>query len=95
MDSLENQRLPYREEYLTVAEAAGLLRVSAKRIRNQMSSGIFLEGDHFLRRKGIGPRFLRSRLESWLRGSDEPRSIAIPMARTSIQRPPARRMPTR
>ena len=56
---LGNQHAPYREEYLTVAEAAELLRLSIKRVRNQMSSGIFVEGHHFLRRPRIGPRFAR------------------------------------
>lgn len=92
--SAENQRAPFREQYLTVAEAADLLRLSIKRVRNQMSSGIFVEGDHFVRPRGIGPRFIRSRLESWLRGSDEPRSDEIPMARSSARYRSARMSPT-
>ena len=94
MNVAENQRAPFREEYLTVAEVAELLRLSVKRVRNQMSSGIFVEGVHFLRPRGIGPRFVRSRVEAWLRGSDEPRSDNIPMARCSLRPRTARTFPS-
>ncbi len=74
-----------REEYLTVAEVAALLKVSPKRIRNLMSSRIFRPGDHFLRRGGIGPRFLRSRVDAWLQNErgvpDEPLPMARPFGR--------------
>lgn len=93
VNALENQRTTYREEYLTVAEAAGLLRLSIKRVRNQMSSGVFVEGDHFVRPRGMGPRFIRSRLEAWLRGSNEPRNQEIPMARSAARSRPLHRSP--
>lgn len=69
-----------RDEYLTIAEAATMLKVSSKRVRNLMSSGTFKQGEHFFRRRGLGPRFLRSRLDAWLRGDGQPPS-EIPMAR--------------
>jgi len=69
-----------KEEYLTVAEVADLLKLSPKRVRNLMSAGAFVAGVHFFRRRGIAPRFLRSRLDAWIRGGDTAPS-AIPMAR--------------
>lgn len=57
-----------------------MLKVSSKRVRNLMSNGTFKQGDHFFRRRGLGPRFLRSRLDAWLRGDGQPPS-EIPMAR--------------
>ncbi len=71
------------EEYLTVAEVAGILKVSPKRIRNMMSSGAFRPGEHFFRRRGIGPRFLRSRVDAWLRDSESVSVDSIPMARSA------------
>ena len=71
------------EEYLTVAEVAGMLKVSPKRIRNMMSSGAFRPGEHFFRRRGIGPRFLRSRVDAWLRDGASVSVDAIPMARSA------------
>jgi len=71
------------EEYLTVAEVAAILRLSAKRVRNMMSRGIFRRGEHFFRRPGIGPRFVRSRVEAWLRNGEAVSSDSIPMARGS------------
>lgn|GEM_PF-3285742 len=68
------------DEYLTIAEVATILKVSAKRVRNLMTSGTFQQDVHFFRRKGIGPRFLRSRLDAWLRESRRP-AREIPMAR--------------
>jgi hypothetical protein len=70
------------DEYLTIAEVASILKVTAKRIRNMMSSGAFRQGDHFFRRRGLGPRFSRARLDSWLRDDDGISSDNIPMART-------------
>ena len=70
------------EEYLTVAEVAAILKLSPKRIRNMMSSGAFRPGEHFLRRRGISPRFLRSRVDAWLRDRDGVSQEAIPMARS-------------
>lgn len=69
------------DEYLTVAEVASLLKVSPKRVRNMMSSGAFQPGEHFFRRRGIGPRFLRSRIDAWLRDGHDRPGNTIPMAR--------------
>ena len=71
------------EQYLTVAEVAAILKLSPKRIRNMMSRGTFRPGEHFFRRRGIGPRFLRSRVHAWLRNGDAPATVSIPMARGS------------
>lgn len=68
------------DEYLTITEVADLLKLSPKRVRNLMSAGIFVAGDHFFRRRGIAPRFLRSRVEAWVRGGDAV-TTSIPMAR--------------
>ena len=71
------------DEYLTVSEVASLLKVSPKRVRNMMSGGAFRPGEHFFRRPGIGPRFLRSRVEAWLRDDSAVPAEAIPMARSA------------
>ena len=71
------------DEYLTVSEVASLLKVSPKRVRNMMSGGAFQPGEHFFRRPGIGPRFLRSRVEAWLRHGSGVPAEAIPMARSA------------
>lgn len=71
----------YADGYLTVADVADVLRVSPKRVRNMMSSGIFRPGVHFVRRCGLGPRFIRSHLEAWLRDDDKLQGDTIPMAR--------------
>lgn len=68
-----------QEEYLTVTEVADLLKLSPKRVRNLMSEGAFVPGVHFFRRRGINPRFLRSRVDAWLREADAT-SESIPMA---------------
>jgi hypothetical protein len=52
------------EEYLTIKEAAGLLKVSPKRVRNLMCSGVLKQGVHFFRPSGLGPRFKLSALEA-------------------------------
>ena len=72
-----------REEYLTVAEVAAMLKVSPKRVRNMMSGGTFQPGEHFFRRRGIGPRFVRSRVDAWLRDGDGVSVDSIPMARSA------------
>jgi hypothetical protein len=69
------------DEYLTVAEVAAILKVSSKRVRNLMSCGVFCPGQHFFRRRGIRPRFLRSRVDAWLRDSSGVSEERIPMVR--------------
>jgi Helix-turn-helix domain len=74
------------DEYLTVVEVAAILKVSSKRVRNLMSCGTFCPGQHFFRRRGIGPRFLRSRLEAWLRDGSRVQEETIPMVRGTASR---------
>jgi hypothetical protein len=69
-------------EYLTIGEAAALLKLSTKTIRNQMlktitrwnkktgarrvTRGAFEQGVHWFRPKGGAPRFKKSALLSWI-----------------------------
>ncbi len=55
-------------EYLTVADAAELLCVSPKRVRNLMSAGMLRRGEHWFSPVGLGPRFKRSALVAWIEG---------------------------
>lgn len=66
-----------------MAEVASLLKVSPKRVRNMMSGGAFQSGEHFFRRRGIGPRFVRWRVDAWLRDSNGGATDTIPMARAT------------
>ena len=68
-------------EFLTVREAAELARVSPKRLRNLMASRVLVEGVHFSRPRGMGPRFKRQALLAWLDPTAVAREEAIPMAR--------------
>ena len=54
------------EGYLTTVEAAAFLRVKPKTLRNKVAAGIFREGVHFFRKSGLGPRWKRGSLISWL-----------------------------
>jgi hypothetical protein len=56
--------------YLSVKEAAEELGWKPKTLRNKMSAGIFRQGIHYFKRKGIRPRFIRGSLEAWLEGND-------------------------
>jgi len=67
-------------DYCTIGEVAEYLRVSAKRVRNMMAAGIFVEGQHFYRRAGLGPRFRWSRVVEWLEAPAVEAQDAIPMA---------------
>ena len=71
------------DEYLSIAETAARLGLSAKRIRNLMAAGVFKLGYHFFRPRGIGPRFKWSRVIEWLEGRQQEADEAIPMARTA------------
>ena len=62
------------EEYLTIREVAALLKVSPKRVRNLMASRTFREGEHFFRPKGLGARFKKSALLSWIESKSEARA---------------------
>jgi hypothetical protein len=67
-------------DYCTIAEVAGGLRVTAKRVRNMMAAGIFVEGEHYFRRAGISPRFRWSRVVEWLETPVAHPDDTIPMA---------------
>jgi len=72
--------------FLTIAEAAEFVRVSPKRIRNLMADGTLREGQHFVRPKGLGPRFRRDALMDWLDPPQLDHANAIPMARRGARR---------
>jgi hypothetical protein len=46
-----------------------------------MARGIFRQGVHFYRPKGMGPRFRWSQIEAWLEGKDNSDEGTIPMAK--------------
>lgn len=58
-------------DYLTTFEAAELLRVKSKTLKNMKARGVFREGVHFFRRPGLGPRWKRDALIEWLEGNRE------------------------
>lgn len=72
---------PHATDFLTIREAADFARVSPKRLRNLMASGILKEGVHFSRPRGMGPRFRREALLDWMDPSRVQREAPIPMAR--------------
>ena len=53
-------------EYLTNSEAAALLRIKSKTLINMKARGVFVEGVHFFRRPGLGPRWKREALVNWV-----------------------------
>lgn len=67
-------------ELMTTTEAAEMLRLRPKSVRNKVAAGVFVEGIHFHRRRGIGIRFRRSRLLEWLEGGAAPAGCGIPLA---------------
>ncbi len=69
------------EQFLTIQEAADLARVSPKRLRNLMASRVLVEGVHFNRPPGLGPRFKLRALVAWLDPPASATDDAIPMAR--------------
>lgn len=80
-------RLDALAEYCTIGEVAQRLSLSPKRVRNMMAMGIFVEGEQFFRRKGIGPRFLWPRVVEWLRGEDlGPADIPMAQNRERVAR---------
>ena len=71
-----------QQPFMTIAEAANLARVSAKRLRNLMGDGTLVEGLHYTRPRNLGPRFRRDAVLAWLDGrEDGPTVDAIPPAR--------------
>jgi excisionase family DNA binding protein len=71
------------EEYLTITEIAGRLKVTPKTIRNKIASGVFSEGVHYFRPAGLGTRFKWSAVVAWIEERQNPRTEedSIPMAR--------------
>ncbi len=65
-------------EFLSVAQAAALVKLSVKSVRNKMSDGRFEKGVHWFRPGGAGPRFKRSALLAWLEQRTTPMPIAAP-----------------
>ena len=57
-------------DYLRVAEAATLLRVTPKRVRNLMSAGTLRKGTHWFSPAGLGPRFKRAALVAYIEESE-------------------------
>jgi hypothetical protein len=55
-------------DFMTIAEAAAEARVSAKRFRSLMATGVLREGQHYTRPAGLRPRIIREELMRWLRG---------------------------
>lgn len=64
-------------EYLTIAETAALLKVSPKRIMNMMCAGVFIEGVHFFRPRGLKPRFKASAVQAYVEGKDQPQASNV------------------
>ena len=67
---------PLNAEYLTTEEAADLLRVKPKTLRNKIAAGVFRQGEHFFRKPGLGPRWKRDAIIRWLE-SDETAAVEI------------------
>ena len=74
------------KRYLSVKEAAEELGWKPKTLRNKMSAGIFRQGIHYIKRRGIRPRFIRGSLEAWLEGSESyPGQLEVPQAKRGRQ----------
>jgi excisionase family DNA binding protein len=77
------------DEYLTIKEAAELLKVSPKRVRNLMCEGVLKQDLHFFRPPGLGARFKRSALVAWIEQKKERAPEIIPLKRGSVLRIPS------
>ena len=80
------------EEYLTITELAGRLKLTPKTIQNKMAAGTFKKGLHYFRPRGMTARFKWSAVVEWLEssavaaiGAD---SDGIPMARNYVMLAP-------
>jgi hypothetical protein len=71
------------EEYLTISEVAARLKVTPKTVSNKMASGVFRQGEHYVRPKGLGTRFKWGAVVAWLEQKETgaPDEDSIPMAR--------------
>lgn len=77
------------DEYLTIAEVAALLKVSAKRVRNLMCSGVLKQGQHFFRPPGLGARFKRTAVMDWIEGKQKHEPDVIPLKKGCVLRLPS------
>ena len=74
-------------DYLTIDEAAELLRLSPVTVREKMRKGDFCLGIHYFRPRRLKPRFKRSALIEFIENgpvksdSKERESVSIPMRR--------------
>lgn len=75
-------------QYLTVDEAAELLRLAPDTVRVKIRNGDFIRGTHYFTPRGMRVRFKRVALIKWLEGDskpvDKPQADVIPMARGYI-----------
>lgn len=81
-----------RVDYLTIAEAALILKVTPKRVMNMMCAGVFVEGVHFFRPRGLRPRFKASAIKDYIEGKDQPQQTnVIQLRKGSVLRIPVAR----
>lgn len=66
--------------YLTIAEAAELLRTTPATVRNKMSAGIFVEGVHYFRPRASAPLFKRDALIAFVEQKEEKSAPRLRMA---------------
>jgi hypothetical protein len=73
-------------EYLTTAEVAALLRVKPKTVRNKVAAGVFRQGEHFFRKRGLGPRWKREAIVRWLETEETSAVDVFPLAQPGGRR---------
>lgn len=74
-------------EFLTLREAATLLRLEPKTVSNLINKGTFKLGQHYYRRPGeIGIRFDKAALVDWLKEGNGEKQQGIKMARGYVLR---------
>jgi len=76
------------DEYLTIDEVAAMLKITTKRVQNMMCSGIFQQGEHFFRPRGLRPRFKRSALVAWIEEKSERQSVSVPLKKGLVLKIP-------
>lgn len=67
--------------YLTIAEAAEILRIDKRTLANKISAGVFKEGVHYFRPPGMHVRFKAAALEAWIEGRDDTARSVSPRIR--------------
>jgi hypothetical protein len=73
------------DDYLTVADVAARLKLTPKTVRNRMYDGTWRRGEHWFKKRGIGPRF------RWLASSA---GLKPPTCRRPLTSPVWRTAPT-